>query len=162
MNTTWWSGVSRTSKDAGRQPLSRKLFFSWGLILGVTGLAKVCSAFGSSRILLQPDPIVGIKFRELMFCVGLLELGVAIACFMSKKTYLSALLTAWLSTSFLAYRAGLWWLDWHVSCPCLGTLTDALHVSPVLADSVIKVLLSYLLIGSWGWLIWQWRLRQKI
>jgi hypothetical protein len=57
------------------------------------------------------------------------------------------------------YRLGLWWMDWKKPCSCLGNLTDALHISPQTADNITKVLLAYLLIGSYGLLLWQWKQR---
>ena len=40
----------------------------------------------------------------------------------------------------------------------MGNLTDALHIRPEVADNIMKAILGYLLIGSYGLLIWQWRL----
>jgi hypothetical protein len=62
----------------------------------------------------------------------------------------------------LVYRLGLWWMDWHRPCNCLGNLTDALHISPQAADNVMKVLLAYLLIGSYALLSWHWRQKQRL
>jgi hypothetical protein len=39
----------------------------------------------------------------------------------------------------------------------LGSLTSALHLSEKAADNIMKVVLAYLLIGSYGLLLWQWR-----
>jgi len=61
----------------------------------------------------------------------------------------------------VVYRLGLWWMHWHRPCSCLGNLTDALHISPQVADNVMKVLLAYLLIGSYGLLIWKRWLERK-
>jgi hypothetical protein len=64
---------------------------------------------------------------------------------------------AWLATNFFVYRCGLWWMGWHRPCSCMGNLTDALHIRPEVADNIMKVILAYLLIGSYGLLFWQWR-----
>jgi hypothetical protein len=53
----------------------------------------------------------------------------------------------------------MWWMHWKRPCGCLGNLTDALHISPVLADDIMKVVLAYLFISSYGLLgllIRQW------
>lgn len=92
-----------------------------------------------------------------MLLVGLLEIAVASVCLFSKQPVVALGLTAWLSTNFVLYRLGLWWMDWKSPCGCLGNLTDALHISPQTADNIMKVLLAYLLIGSYGLLIWNWR-----
>lgn len=128
-----------------------------GAILATTGLAKMWSALGNSKFLDLVDPISGIKFGQLMLVVGVAEIAIALICFFSKRQTLALGLAAWLSTNFVVYRLGLWWMHWHRPCNCLGNLTDALHISPQVADNIMKVVLAYLLIGSYGLVIWQWR-----
>jgi len=129
---------------------------SVGCILALTGCAKLWSAFGQMKVLAIPDPVIGISYRNLLFGVGLLEVLIGWFCFMGRQRKLALGLTAWLATAFVIYRLSLIWLDYHKPCNCLGTLTDALHISPNAADTVMKVILAYLLVGSYGILIWQW------
>jgi hypothetical protein len=103
------------------------------------------------------DPIFGVQFGQLFLVVGPAEIVIALVCFFGKRQTLSLLLVAWLSTGFALYRLGLWWVGWKKPCSCLGNLTDALHISPQVADNIMKVLLAYLIIGSYGFLIWRWR-----
>jgi hypothetical protein len=124
----------------------------------ITGFAKVRSAFGESKLLAIPDPIIGVQFGQLFLVVGPAEIVIALVCFFSKRQTLALLLVAWLSSGFALYRLGLWWLGWKKPCSCLGNLTDALHISPQVADNIIKVLLVYLIIGSYGLLVWRWRM----
>ena len=126
-----------------------------GVIMAVTGIGKVLSGLGNSKFLAVVDPIIGIKFGTLMLVVGVAEIAIALVCFFSKRQTLALGLVAWMSTNFVVYRLGLWWMDWKKPCSCLGNLTDALHISPQTADNIMKVLLAYLLIGSYGLLIWQ-------
>jgi hypothetical protein len=135
--------------------------FSAGAILAITGIAKVWSGLGSSKFLAVVDPIIGIKFGQLMLLVGAAEIVIAAICFFSRRQTLALGLVAWMSTNFVVYRLGLWWMDWHRPCSCLGNLTDALHISPQTADNIMKVLLAYMLIGSYGLLIWQWQRRSE-
>jgi len=128
---------------------------SSGVILAITGVAKVWSGLGNSKFLAVVDPIVGLKFGQLMLAVGVVEIVIALVCFFSKRQTLALGLVAWMSTNFLVYRLGLWWMDWHRPCSCLGNLTDALHIRPETADNIMKLLLAYMLIGSYGLLIWQ-------
>jgi len=121
---------------------------SAGGVLLITGIAKVVSASGSARLLDISDPIFAVSFRNLMLLVGLLELAVSAICFLTLKRQLSLCLVGWLATSFLLYRSGLWFLNWNRPCSCLGSLTDALHLSPELAETIAKVLSVYLLVGS--------------
>ena len=141
--------------------LARKFVLSAGVILAFTGIAKAWSGLGNSKFLAVIDPIFGIKFGQLMLVVGAAEIVIALVCFLSKRQTLALGLVGWISTSFVVYRLGLWWMDWHRPCSCLGNLTDALHISPQTADNIMKVLLAYLLIGSYGLLIWQWKLKRS-
>jgi len=131
---------------------------SAGLILLLTGLAKVLSTLGINRMLEVADPVFGLKFRHLFMAVGLLELGAVFLILLTDlRPRLKLLLIAWLSTNFVIYRLGLWLMDWHQPCNCLGTLTDFLRLSPTAADWMLKAGLAYMLVGSY-WLLWRiWR-----
>lgn len=144
-----------------KRSLPKGFILSAGAILVVTGIAKVWSFFGSSKLLAVADPIVGVPFGTLLLAVGLAEMALAVVCFFSQRPLLAVMLVAWLSTNFFVYRLGLSWMGWHKPCNCLGSLTDALHISPQTADNIMKVVLAYLLIGSYGLLIWHWRKRNK-
>ena len=135
----------------------RWFVLSAGAILAITGVAKAWSAFGGTKLLAVVDPILGIQFRHLMLAVGVAELAIAVVCLFSKANKLATMLVAWMATNFLVYRLGLWWMDWHRSCGCLGNLMDALHISPQMAENLVKVLLAYLLIGSYALMLYQWR-----
>jgi|SRR5215471_9820322 len=134
-------------------------YFFWtaGVVLLLTGIAKGWSAIGQAKLLAAADPITGISFGHLMLLVAVLELGIAGICLFGKSQKFALGLIAWLSTNFVIYRLGLWWMGWKRPCSCLGNLTDALHLSPQLADNIMKCVLAYLLVGSYGLLIWQWR-----
>ena len=89
---------------------------------------------------------------------GLVEIVIALVCFLSKRQVLALRFVAWISTIFVVYRIGLWGMNWVEQCSCLGNLLKDYHqVSPKTADSIMKVLLAYLLIGSYGLLICHWR-----
>lgn len=135
----------------------RWFVFTAGAVLALTGIAKVWSGLGNSKFLGVVDPIIGIKFGQLMLMVGLAEMAIALVCFFNKRQTLALGLVAWLSTSFVIYRLGLLWMGWKKPCSCLGNLTDALHIPPQVADNIMKVVLAYLLIGSYGLLFWQWK-----
>lgn len=145
-----------------RMPRLDKVFvLIAGGVLAVTGLAKIWTAFGDVKLLNVIDPILGIQFRDLMLAVGVAELVIAGLCLFGRASGLATALVAWLAGSFFAYRVGLWWIDWHKPCGCLGNLTDALHISPETADNIIKAVLAYLLIGSYGLLLWRWKLTRE-
>lgn len=137
--------------------IKRDAYTLWaGVVLAITGVAKIWSGLGNSKFLAVIDPVIGLEFGHLMLVVGTLEIVVALVCFFGRRQTLALGLVAWLATNFVVYRVGLWWIGWHRPCNCLGNLTDALHISPQAADNIMKVVLAYLLIGSYGLLVWQW------
>lgn len=130
---------------------------SAGAILAFTGIAKILSALGDAPILQSHDPLLILEFRHLMLAAGALELAIAGFCLFNKSQALSMILVAWLATNLLTYRLGLLWVGWHLPCSCLGRFTDAIHCSPQVADMAMKIILGYLLIGSYASLFWLWR-----
>ena len=129
---------------------------SAGALLAVAAIAKLVSSTGTVRILQNTDPILAISFRHIFWIAGGIELSVAIVCFFSKRIEIKTGLIAWLATSFLVYRIGLVLVGYHKPCSCLGNLTDVLHIPPKTADTAMKIILAYLLIGSYGILFHLW------
>ena len=134
---------------------------SAGAFLLIASIAKLVSACGNSKILQNLDPIFSIPFRDILWIVGSIELVVVSVCFFCKQALLQVALTAWLATCFMLYRVGLLWIDYRKPCHCLGNLTDALHIPPQTADTAMKIILLYLLIGSYATLFWLWRQKRK-
>ena len=120
-----------------------------GMILLATGLMKILSAFGHAGILGLTDPIFGISFRYLMLLVGSLELIVSGICLCGRYPVSQCVVVAWLATCFLLYRFAFRFIDWSAPCPCLGTLTSAIPISPRAIDITSKCILVYLLVGSY-------------
>jgi hypothetical protein len=142
--------------------MKRRAFaVSSGVILALTALAKAWTVAAGGKILLVAEPLSGLPFKHVFPLVAAVELAIAVVCLFTKAHRLATMLVAWMATNFLVYRVGLWWMGWRKPCGCLGNLTDALHISPQTADHLIKLLLAYLLVGSYGLLIWQWRQRRK-
>jgi hypothetical protein len=123
-----------------------------GAILGVTGVAKIATAFESAPRMASTDPIFGIPFRYLMLTAGMAEVVIAGVCFFRRTRRMTPVFVASLATSVVVYRLGQWWLDWTGPCGCLGNLTHVLYLSPRTVDQILKGILVYLLVGSY-WLI---------
>ena len=87
---------------------SRLFILSAGVLLFITGAAKILSALGKSAVLAKPDPIFGIHFNYLLLSVGLIELVIAVLCVTPTKQNLALGLVAALSINFCGYRIGLW------------------------------------------------------
>jgi hypothetical protein len=123
-------------------------FYSAGTILSTTGLAKIWSAFGNAPILLTSKPIFNVPFWEAFLVAGILEVLVAVVCFTKAPSRSVAWLLIWLGASFLVYRMGLIWVGYRRPCPCLGTLVDAIHLNPTVANMAMMISLSYIILGG--------------
>lgn len=134
--------------------LIRLFIWSAGLLLLVTGLAKVVSGFGDAEILNYQTPILYLPFRWVFLIVGLVELAIGLTCFLNRNDDLCVMLLAWLTTNFLLYRIAVVWIGYIKPCPCLGNLTDRLHIPANLADFIMKIILGYLLVGAYVSLFW--------
>ena len=122
--------------------------YSAATIFLLTGLAKIYSAFGSSNILLYPDPLFGISFKLLFIFIGLLELILSFLCFLFNGILERALIIIWLSICFIIYRLCLLAMGYHKPCKCLGDLASRLNISDSSADIAMQILLFYLIVGS--------------
>lgn len=135
--------------------------YSCGAILAITASAKLIGGSEDAQLLNYLDPIFKIPFSHLLLAVGILEIGIAVICFFPSQLRAANYLVAWFSTSLLVYRLGTWYVHWHRPCGCLGGLTDAIHITPQTADMAMKIVLAYLLIGSYGSLFCLWRQHKK-
>ncbi|HEY0551142.1 MAG TPA: hypothetical protein VGF13_16165 [Verrucomicrobiae bacterium] len=129
--------------------LIRLFLLSAGLILLLTGAAKLISASGNAGILGTADPVFHMPFKYLFRLVGTLELAVGAFCFLRQPLPLQASLVAGLASGFAAYRLALKWVNYQKPCSCLGTLTSALGISPDFAASLMTGLFWYLFFGSY-------------
>jgi hypothetical protein len=138
--------------------MARCFVFVSGLLLVVAAAAKIVSSFGITKALLTVDPVFGLSFSSLFRFVGSIELSLALICLFGRDILrMQLIFIGWLASALVIYRVGLQWGGYTTPCPCLGTLTDVLHISSQLADNIMKGVLAYLLIGSYGILLWQWK-----
>jgi hypothetical protein len=127
---------------------------SAGVLLAVVGGAKWWSATGDARILKQTAPLLGIPWRDAMILLGGLEIALSLFCLLHYRRRSARLFVQWISLNFALYQAGLWWIGW-ATCGCQGQITNALRLSDQTAGIVIKLLLAWLLLGSWGLWLWE-------
>lgn len=140
---------------------ARYYYISCGFLLVFAGMAKLVSGTGRVHVLNVYDPLLRVPYRYLFLVAGGLELLVAFYCFFGSNVRLKALLVACLATTFVIYRIGLVAIHYQYPCPCLGTLTTALHVPTYKADLAMKVVLAYLAVGSYVTLLWLWVRQRK-
>jgi hypothetical protein len=145
-------------RDLDLERANRLCVWVSGSVLALSALFKLISGVGATRILLEADPIFGITNRQLFFWVGALEIWVVVVLVHSRSLRLKLTLVAVLSTNFLLYRAGLWWLGVRHPCPCLGNAAAWTHADPKTLDLVIKAGLAWLLGSSYvPLLLFFWR-----
>lgn len=130
------------------------------VIFGITGLAKMISATGTAEVLAVRDPVFGILFRYLLLWTGLAELLTSILCISRLKATTKITAVAFVATNIMLYRFSLLLIGYKKPCPCLGGLTDAVHISPQIADSIMKSLLLFLIVFSYLVLFKSYRNRQ--
>jgi len=125
------------------------------ILLFLTALAKLYSAGGNARLLHIQDQLLHLGYRPVMILVALIEITVAAFLLMSRSDLKRSLALLWLSSNFLAYRLGNYFLGIH-TCPCLGRLADRLPLPHGSAHIILLVLVLWWFAGSLGsfWRLW--------
>jgi hypothetical protein len=140
------------SEESGR--LTRLFLMSAGWIFLLTAVIKFMSAMQEARVLGRPDPLLEfLTTRQLLALTALLEAGVAVVILWAGRAVAGSeklLLVLWLAMMFLLYRLGLWWIGHQGGCNCMGNAAQWLGASPATLDIAAKVLLAYLLLGSFA------------
>ena len=127
------------------------------IILIFTAFAKLFSAFGNVKILAVMDPSLGISNRNLFIIAAVFELLVVACVHFCRNMRTQCLLILWLCYALIVYRISIWCEGVSKPCPCLGNLTDAIHIPSQTADMAMKIILAYMLVGSYATLFWLWR-----
>jgi hypothetical protein len=143
--------------------LIRKYIYSVICILLTTSLLKFGSALSNIGYLNLSDSIFSfLNMRELLIATALLEFLLAIYLIWNRNSLMSLTCIAFFSSLVVLYRIGLFWLNPAQPCPCLGRLTDWIHVSPQIANNVMKGILAYLLFSSYIMLFCSWKQQRRI
>lgn len=131
-------------------------------ILIVTALLKIISLQTGIRFFLLKDPVFPfITNGQMMALSAMLELCVAIILIRKADRVFQFTALLGLSSIFLFYRLGLAWISPNEPCKCYGRATDWLHISTQTADTAMKIILAYLLLGSYATLFWLWRQNKR-
>jgi len=118
----------------------------WMLIL--TSCAKLFSSFGASKVLDIPDGLLPISVRQTLVVVGAIEFAVVLVLWKARSTFTKLAFICWLGLNFMLYRLFMVLLTVGKPCPCLGSITDRLHISAAAANRVLAAVAWYLLLGS--------------
>ena len=132
----------------------RKTAVQWYLwsasgILLLLSSAKWISAFGTARLLTVNDPILPVfSVKSVVIIAASLELvvGVFVLSSFGLEKRLASLVM--LGFAFAGYRISLLVFGVGDPCPCLGSLTEWLHLSNRAASGLSLLALTYLLVPS--------------
>jgi len=127
---------------------------SVSVILAFTCVAKTASSFGHATVLRIPNEALPLTNAQAMQAAAALECVVlVILAFVGRvETRLAAIL--WLCSVFAVYRVGAAIMTGSQStCPCLGSLTEKLHIAHATANAIMAALLSYMFAGALMFLV---------
>lgn len=133
-----------------RVQLIRRLFLSsvWLILLLTAGL-KVRSVVFEEGLLATQDPIFAfLNNRLVILLVAIIEIVVVFLLLTHRSPAFKLTLVIWLSSVFLMYRSGLWLVDYHAPCSCLGLSIDWLPLDPDLLNWLLLTTLLYFLVGG--------------
>lgn len=144
------------SRETGRAKRAaiRAFLVSAAIVFGVAGISKLLGAAGEHATLEEKDPILLIKTRYVMLCVGLVEIMAAVYLVRGRLTVKKLWLTVWVAGNLIHYRAIIAVVGVTRPCGCLGNLTDFLPLTPRGIDLTLQAILVYLLLGGAFCLRW--------
>jgi hypothetical protein len=116
-------------------------------------MIKLYSTSGSAKILDLPEALLPMTNRHAMLLTGLLELLTSLGLIFGKQNIPKLISIAWLGSNFVLYRAASLLLVVGKPCPCLGSMTEKIPVSPLLMELVLRSVVIYLILGSFLFLI---------
>ncbi len=118
------------------------------MLLIAVAVGKIVGATGAATILNERDPILGIPNRTLMGVVAVLELAIGALCIFGRDRQLQGVVLIWFGTVLAIYRAGLWWMDYAKPCTCLGAIGEALSLSDLAADIILRSVLVAMVVAG--------------
>ncbi len=137
-----------------RNRIEQRVLIGCGIILVVTGLAKIGASFGNARLLQGLDPVFGLPYKPFMIGVGLVEILVGLTClFRRVSATIGSTTLVWLVAMFGLYRIGLWRSNEDAPCECLGNLTELLGFSRGFEAAASNTVFGVLTLGA-GMVLW--------
>lgn len=128
---------------------TRWFIYSAVLILILTAGGKLTSLTSSARILTLPDPLFSfVTNQHLLLLAAGLEIATVIGVFCLREERYRLALILWLSSLFVMYRLGLWWIGYKGYCGCLGHTAETLGITKETAESLTLGALVYLVVGA--------------
>lgn len=115
--------------------------------LSVTATFKLISAFGTITALSLPNPLFGIREKDVLLITALVELFVAAFLYFSAHSARRFLMLLWLGGCFLIYRLLILVIAPGHRCGCLGTINEWLNVDTKWIERIPLFILACFLTG---------------
>jgi lipid-A-disaccharide synthase-like uncharacterized protein len=129
------------------------LFGAVGLLL-FTATVKLISATQEIPFLSSADPLFApLSNRQITLLVAALELLIVGIILRGPNRVVKLSAVAWLATLFCTYRLGLWLINYHGPCSCLGGAVDWLTRNKLVVLWGLRGMLAYLLVFSYSFLV---------
>ncbi|HEY3931501.1 MAG TPA: hypothetical protein VGM58_03940 [Verrucomicrobiae bacterium] len=137
--------------------LPRQFAHSAGALLLASAVGMFISIWAGTGLVHPHEPLFGMSLPDFFLIVSGLELAIGLICLFGKQTTLQVTLVLWLAMNFAAYQAGLWWMGGSAGFKgYLGDMSAAFGISAGTAEMMLKILVLYLLVGSFFSLLWSW------
>jgi hypothetical protein len=126
----------------------RRFLASAAAILAVTGTLKLVAALGGTAILGVNDPILHIPNRLLLACAGGVEVAAVVSIWLASTPIFPCAAISALGAEFLLYRATFVLGRFSRGCPCLGALTDSVHLRGWPVNEILWGCATWLFLGG--------------
>ena len=125
------------------------------LMLASTAAAKLVAISMEAPELARAAPLVGfLSLRQLLLVAILTEIITCISCWRCMRVGDARGAVEWiagLAGVFLAFRIGLWSIDWQAGCYCLGLgASDVYFLNARIGDWLSKFILLWMVLGSYA------------
>lgn len=118
------------------------------VFLLLTCITKLISVGGGAPYLDQADPILQIPNRLFMLLAAALELVGIWSILYIRKASIPPLVVGILGAEFLAYRVASLLGQYPTPCPCLGSMTEWLHLPQRSVDNMLWAVAAWLCVGG--------------
>jgi hypothetical protein len=112
-------------------------------LLILTGLAKLYSTLGTSKILDGIDELFLVENRLVLIGAAAAEFAVAWTLVFGRSEKLKLISLLWLSSMFVWYRTARWYFAIPTPCKCLGNLTDNLPFKVETVETGLQLMIVY-------------------
>lgn len=124
------------------------ILISAALVLGLFGIVKIVSIFGSTPILEQTDELLGLQYRYLFPLLGSFEVIAAMCIGLLLPERSAAWLLLTITLSFLAYHFIGAMFKVNAFCPCLGNAASWVPWVGAHDEQVTRAVTFYLLVSA--------------